>query len=506
MLTVPGSPTSLLVYFASDDLLGGVMELFNDAGLVNSVPDLSQFFGGVDVSDFAFTDAGTVYSLPFTLASPFFNVFTIDATGLHFTPVTGSNVGGNTTTGLALISDGKLLYTAAGQVWDPVAKTQVGSFTVNVINPTSFPDLHDMLMDTADGQFFTVADLNGGSVGLTAYDLKTRAITGTVNFTEITDPGPHNLVRWGSSGFGFITTSATLLSEDLILFRSGVSKNATAPAVTTVGSITDFGSLDVGVNSAGQSLTLTNSGTAPLNIFSISATGDFAATTTCPASLAPNASCGVQVTFKPTAAGSRTGFLTIVDNATSGEVVLALSGTATVPTLTIAPAGGAGATATVTAGQTATYSLSIAASPGAAGTVTLTCGGVPLNATCSISPSSISLASGTNAAFTVTVNTQVVRTASLALEEFKVASIGLAFLAPVALVLTRRRKFPYRARAWAVLLVFLPVITLMGCGGGGSTPPPVTQTFTTPPGTYTLTVSATTGKATTSIPLTLTVH
>jgi len=55
-------------------------------------------------------------------------------------------------------------------------------------------------------------------------------------------------------------------------------------------------------------------------------------------------------------------------------------------------------------------------------------------------------------------------------------------------------------------LAFLPVIALIGCGGGGSTPPPVTQTFTTPPGTYTLTVNATTGKATVSQPLTLIVH
>src|SRR5262249_10138087 len=159
---------SLLVYFSSDDLLGGVMELFNDTGLVSSVPDLTQFFGGVDVSDFAFTDAGTAYSLPFTLASPFFNVFTIDATGLHFTPVTGSNVGGNDTTGLSLISDGKLLYTKAGQVWDPIAKTQVGSFPVTAINPTTFGGLHDMAMETAAGQFFMVADQSGASVGLTA--------------------------------------------------------------------------------------------------------------------------------------------------------------------------------------------------------------------------------------------------------------------------------------------------------------------------------------------------
>ena len=278
--------------------------------------------------------AGTVYSLPFTLANPFFNVFTIDATGLHFTPVTGTNVGGNSTTGQSLISDGKLLYTKAGQVWDPVAKTQVGSFPVTAINPTSFPNLHDMAMDTAAGQFFMVADqISISGVGLTAYDLKSLTSTGTLNFTELNDPEPHNLVRWGSAGFGFISTGATFTDQSLYLFRSGLSKNPTAPAVTLSGSIADFGSLDVGITSAAQSLTLTNSGSAPLNIRSITTTGDFAATNTCSASVAPNASCSVLVTFRPTAAGARTGLLTIVDDAISGEVVIALSGTGTAPTL-----------------------------------------------------------------------------------------------------------------------------------------------------------------------------
>lgn len=506
MLTVPGSQTSLLVYFADNNSFGGVMELFNDAGLVSSVPDLTQFTIGVNVSGFAFTDPGTAYSLPFTLASPFFNVFTIDATGLHFTPVTGSNVGGNNTTGLSLISDGTLLYTKAGQVWDPVAKTQVGSFPVTAINPTSFPNLHDMAMDTAAGQFFMVADQIGTSVGLTAYDLKLLTATGTLTFTELNDPTPENLVRWGTTGFGFMTRNATFTGEDLILFRSGLSKNPTVPAVTLSGNIAGFGSLDVGVTSAAQSLTLTNSGNAPLNIRSITTTGDFAATNTCGASVAPNASCAINITFNPTAAGARAGLLTIVDDAISGEVFVALSGTGTVPTLAITPASGGAITATVTAGQAATYNLSIAATPGAAGTATLTCSGVPTNATCTVSPSSLNLSSSANATFTVTVNTQVTR-GSLLFEGAKLASIGLAFLAPVALVLTRRRRLSYCARACVLLLACMPIIALTGCGGGGGTPPPPPpQIFTTPPGTYTLTVSATTGRATVSQPLTLTVR
>jgi ASPM-SPD-2-Hydin domain-containing protein/beta-propeller repeat-containing protein len=508
MLTVPGSQKSLLVYFASTNSLGGVMELFNDAGLVNSVPDLTQFFEGVDVTSFAFTDAGTAYSLPFPFNTAFFNVFTIDAGGLHLAPVTGTNVGGNNTTGSSLASDGKLLYTTSGQVWDPVARTQVGSFPVGATNPTGFLNLQDIAMDTAAGQFFAVGFQTNGAVALVAYDVKSLTSTGTLNFTELSDPEPHNLVRWGSTGFGFISTGATFSDRALYLLRSGLSKNQAAPAVTLTGSIADFGSLDVGVSSAAQSLTLTNSGSAPLNIRSITTTRDFTVTNTCAASVAPNASCTVLIAFKPTAAGARTGLLTIVDDAISGEAVIALSGTATTPTLTIAPASGATNTATVTAGQTATYNLSIAATPGAAGTVMLACNGVPTNATCSISPSSLNLSSGANATFTVTVNTQVVRTASLTSDGVKLASIGFAFLAPVALLFTTRRRVSYRVRACVLLFTCLPAIALIGCGGGGaSTPPPsAPQAFTTPPGTYNLTVSATNGAVTTSQSLTLIVH
>jgi uncharacterized lipoprotein YajG len=163
----------------------------------------------------------------------------------------------------------------------------------------------------------------------------------------------------------------------------------------------------------------------------------------------------------------------------------------------------------VTAGQTATYNLSIAATPGAAGTATLACTGAPANATCTVSPSSPSLSSGANSTFTVTVTTQVVRTASLISDGVKLASLGLTCMAPLVLLFMMRRGFSHRVRAYVLLFACLPLISLTGCGGGGSnsTPaPPTTQTFTTAPGTYTLTVSATTAAATVSQSLTLTVH
>jgi hypothetical protein len=107
-----------------------------------------------------------------------------------------------------------------------------------------------------------------------------------------------------------------------------------APAVNlNPGSLT-FASQGVGTTSAAQSVTVTNAGNAALSISSIAVAGtntsDFARTTNCPMSptpLAAGASCGISVTFTPGAAGTRTGSITITDNAAGSPQAIGLSGT-----------------------------------------------------------------------------------------------------------------------------------------------------------------------------------
>jgi hypothetical protein len=73
-------------------------------------------------------------------------------------------------------------------------------------------------------------------------------------------------------------------------------------------------------------VTLSNTGSAALTISSIGASGDFAQSNTCGASVAAGASCTVQVTFTPTAIGQRAGTLTIADNAAPSPQSVSLSG------------------------------------------------------------------------------------------------------------------------------------------------------------------------------------
>src|SRR5208283_754222 len=81
-----------------------------------------------------------------------------------------------------------------------------------------------------------------------------------------------------------------------------------------------------------------------------------------------SSSCAVTVTFTPTALGSRSGALTIADNASGSPQSAALTGTGTAPAVTLSPTsltfGNQGVsttstTRTVTLTNTGTASLSI---------------------------------------------------------------------------------------------------------------------------------------------------
>jgi hypothetical protein len=103
------------------------------------------------------------------------------------------------------------------------------------------------------------------------------------------------------------------------------------PAVTLSPSSLTFATQNIGTTSPAQSVTLTNSGGATLSITSITLTGtnpgDFAQTNNCGSSVAANASCTINVTFTPTASGTRTASVSIADNASGSPQFVGLTGT-----------------------------------------------------------------------------------------------------------------------------------------------------------------------------------
>lgn len=93
----------------------------------------------------------------------------------------------------------------------------------------------------------------------------------------------------------------------------------------------NFGSQAVNTSSAAQTVTLSNTGTDPLSISGISVSGDFTESNTCPATLAVGSSCTIQVTFHPTATGTRSGNLSVSSNSSPPVVSDFVTGTGVTP-------------------------------------------------------------------------------------------------------------------------------------------------------------------------------
>ena len=120
---------------------------------------------------------------------------------------------------------------------------------------------------------------------------------------------------------------------------------AAAPTATLSTTSLTFPNEPLG-GSAIQTVTLTNKGTVPLTVSSINITGDFSSVYC--GTVAPGSSCNTAVYFSPSATGTRTGTLTLVDNAPEEVQTIALSGTAvaapTNMTTYLAPYGGSAPT------------------------------------------------------------------------------------------------------------------------------------------------------------------
>jgi sugar lactone lactonase YvrE len=102
-----------------------------------------------------------------------------------------------------------------------------------------------------------------------------------------------------------------------------------------------FGTQAVGTTSATQTVTASNTGGTAVTFTSIVTSGDFAGATLaqCPSIAVEATPCVFQISFKPTAAGTRTGAITFTDNATGSPQTVTLTGMGTpgTTTLTVTP-------------------------------------------------------------------------------------------------------------------------------------------------------------------------
>jgi hypothetical protein len=266
--------------------------------------------------------------------------------------------------------------------------------------------------------------------------------------------------------------------------------------------------VEEGQTSPSQEVFLTNTGAGVLHISAVTASADYAVTSTCGTALGAHGLCRLFVTFAPTASGTRTGVLSVSDDSGNAPQTVNLTGIGSLtgpagPQLLIGQASGSSTSATITAGGSATYSLTLSSTGGFTGAVTLACSGAPANSTCTVAPATLNLTADGSGAFKVTVATNVSQSSSVRGSP-RIMPGGLAALSLLIMPFVSRRR--RGALASLVLLLIISTGFILGCGSGGSGTPPSGGSAATAPGTYTLNVKATSGALTATQTLTLTVQ
>jgi FG-GAP-like repeat/FG-GAP repeat len=261
------------------------------------------------------------------------------------------------------------------------------------------------------------------------------------------------------------------------------------PVVRASPTTVTFPSQYVGTTGLPQTVTITNTGGATLTIAGVTASpGDFGFLSNCVSPVAQNTSCTIGVFFDPTAGGTRTGTLSITDNATGSPQIVTLTGSGQDFSMTSSST----PSATVTVGQTANYSIAIAPTSGFAQNVSLSCGGGPAMSTCSVSPSSVALSGSAAKTVTVSVATSSRGFVSPFGGQQKTPLILLTTILALTLLLTassllRPSRQLRRAPALALLLLACLTMTLTSCGGGSGSSGPGSSSAEA--GTYTVTVT-----------------
>ena len=261
-----------------------------------------------------------------------------------------------------------------------------------------------------------------------------------------------------------ISTSASALP--LIASLTGVGSQ---PHLQITPATPSFGSIALG-SATNLTLTLANTGNAPVDNIALTITGDYAVATPCAVTtLAAGTSCSATVAFTPTAAGARPGTLTISSSDPNSPVTIPLTGTGVINggfLLTVN--GGATASTSVARGAPANYTLAITPRNNFTGTVVLNCTPVTAiaYAACSLLPSSITLSGG--AAQTATTTITTVTSISQTKPTRTLPGILLCMLAPTIFILRRRRPTS-GSKSTTLLGIALLTATLLavsGCGNG----------------------------------------
>jgi hypothetical protein len=387
------------------------------------------------------------------------------------------------------------------------------------LNPPMLGFGNQLVGTTSNG--LNIVLTNNGTLALTITSITiTGTDSGDFAQTNNCPASPATLAVSGTCTititFGPATSGSKSASVSIVSDAPGSPHTAalsgtgtTPPNVMLSATSVTFNNQVVNTTSTAQTVTLTNNGGTTLTIASMTVSGanaaDFTRTDNCGASVNAGANCTITITFRPAGPGMRSATITITDNAAGSPRTITLSGVGT--DFSGGAAMGSSTSATVTAGQPAMFNLTFT-SNGFAGTLALTCSGAPPMGTCDPSPAMLNLTAGGSGNATITVTTTA-RTAWIAprqlppgLRFWPLLWLTTVLAAALAFAVGAWRRTGELRPAWALVALAVVLLAAPACSNGDDSMAPTG----TPAGAYPLTVTATSGGASRTVTLNLTVN
>ena len=259
----------------------------------------------------------------------------------------------------------------------------------------------------------SLSNLGTGPLTITSIGLDNTTDFNLVNNCPLT---PTQIAQFGScsvtitftpTAAGTRTATLTFTDNNNAVTGSTQTVTITGTASASTASISTgtvaFGAVPIGTTVGPMSFMISNTGTAPLTVYSIQIsppTGEFTETNNCVGTIAIGGNCTVLVKFTPSATGLRTASLTITDNSgvcatCSTTQTVNLSGTGTDFSISVSPT-----SQTVSPGKVGIYTVTLTPLTGFSGSITLGCSVAdvpptkPNKTTCTVPAGTITL-SGT---------------------------------------------------------------------------------------------------------------
>lgn len=222
-----------------------------------------------------------------------------------------------------------------------VTLTGRGAVPVAAVNPASLSFADQRVGTTSAVQSVTLS--NTGEVAL-----HIREIFVLGEFAQTNDCGAllapgaacHIAVTFIPATAGFRNGSVVISNNDPgapPIVEVPLSGTGVIPVASVSPAALAFGARVLNTSSEAKAVILSNDGGAPLQLFSISAAGDFAQSNNCGTQVAPHTGCVINVMFNPSVTGPRAGTLTISSDGSEVPLVVSLSGTGVTNAPTLNP-------------------------------------------------------------------------------------------------------------------------------------------------------------------------